>query len=76
MDIYFDIYLTNVQNKQTLQIYNFFWNKHSFSKNDAEGCEKKELKYEIMLYNSTELSVDWTSRWFQNQTISFSMSSI
>ena len=26
----------------------------------------------MKLYNSTELSVDWTSREFQNQAISFS----
>ena len=33
---------------------------------------KKNLEYESTLYNSTQLSVDWTSREFQNQTILFS----
>ena len=32
---------------------------------------KKNLEYESILYNSTELSVDLTSREFQNQTILF-----
>ena len=29
------------------------------------------LEYESILYNSTELSIDWTSREFQNQTVLF-----
>ena len=33
---------------------------------------KKPLKYERILYNYMELSVDWTSSEFQNQTILFS----
>ena len=33
---------------------------------------KKNLEYESILYNSTELLVDWTSREFLNQTILFS----
>ena len=44
----------------------------SFPKTGAETCLKKNLEYESILYNSTELSVDWTSREFQNQTILFS----
>ena len=38
-------------------------------KNDAENFLKKNFEYESILYTSTELSVDWTSRDFQNQTI-------
>ena len=41
----------------------------SSPKAGAESCSKKNLEYENTLYNSTELSVDWTSREFQNQTI-------
>ena len=43
----------------------------SFPKTGAESCKKK-LEYESILYNSTEVSVDWTTREFQNQTILFS----
>ena len=44
---------------------------YSFPKTGVESCKKK-LEYESILYNSTELSVDWTSRELQNQTILFS----
>ena len=36
--ICFDIYVTNGQDKQTLQMYNFFWIVHSFPKTGAESC--------------------------------------
>ena len=45
---------------------------HSFPKTGSESCWKKNPKYDSNLYNSTELSVDWTSREFQNQAILFS----
>ena len=35
------------------------------------SCLKKNLEFESILHNSTELSVDWTFREFQNQTILF-----
>ena len=66
MDICFDIYVTNGHNKQTLQIYNFFWFMHSFPKNDVEVVKKKNLEYESILYNSIELSIDMISKEFQN----------
>ena len=55
MDVCFDIYVTNGQNKQTMQIYAIF------SKNYSKKL-LKNLEYENMLYNSTERIVDWTSR--------------
>ena len=72
VDIWFDIYVTNGQNKQTFQIYNFFWIMHSFPIAGTERCKKKNLEHESILYNSTKLSIDWTSREFQNQEIVFS----
>ena len=45
---------------------------HSFPKTGAESCWKRKLKYENILYNSSEQPVDWTCREFQNQTILFS----
>ena len=36
VDISFDIYVTNGQNKQTLKMYNLFWIMHSFPKNGGE----------------------------------------
>ena len=45
---------------------------HSFPKVGAESFYKKNFEYESILYNSTELSVEWTSREFRNQTILFS----
>ena len=45
---------------------------HSFSTTGAESSKKKNLEYESILYNYAELSVDWTSREVQNQTILFS----
>ena len=38
VDICFDIYVTNGQNKQILQIYNFFWIKYSFPKSATGSC--------------------------------------
>ena len=35
------IHVINGQNKQTLQIYNFFWIMHSFPKTGAETCSKR-----------------------------------
>ena len=43
-----------------------------FPKNGVKSCSKKNLEYESILCHSTELSVDWTSRKFQNQTTLFS----
>ena len=45
---------------------------HSFAKTGAESCSPKNLQYDSILHNSTELSVDWASREFQNQTVLFS----
>ena len=42
---------------------------HSFPKTSAESCKKENLEYDSILYNSTELSVDWTAREFQKKTI-------
>ena len=39
MDIWFDIYVTNGQNEQTFQIYNFFWIMHSFPIAGTERCK-------------------------------------
>ena len=44
---------------------------HSLTKTGAESCLKKNLEYESILHNFTELLVDWTSREFQKQTILF-----
>ena len=44
---------------------------HSFPKAGAKSCEKGNLVDEGILYNSTELSVDCTFRYFQNQTMLF-----
>ena len=48
--------------------FTFFLIMHSFPKTGSLIKEPRIGK----LYNSTELSVDWTSREFQNQTILFS----
>ena len=45
---------------------------HLFPETGAKSCYKRNLEDESILYNATELSVDWTSRDFQNQTILFS----
>ena len=45
---------------------------NSFPKTGAKNLVKNKLEYESILCNSTELSVDWTSREFQNQSILFS----
>ena len=50
MDICFDIYVTNGQNKQTLQIYNFFWNYARFSKSGSRKLFKKNIEYESIVY--------------------------
>ena len=44
---------------------------NSLPKTDAESYLKRNLEYESILCNSTELSVHWTCREFQNQTILF-----
>ena len=36
---------------------------HSFSKTAAESCQKKNLKYENILHNSTELSWLGILKW-------------
>ena len=46
MDICFDIYVANGQNKQTLPIYNFFWIVHSFPKTGTKKEAKKAVKKE------------------------------
>ena len=43
-----------------------------FQKLALKVVEKNNLEYESILYNSNEISVYWTSREFQNQTILFS----
>ena len=43
----------------------------SFPKIGEESCLEKNREYENLSYNSTELSVDCTSRKFQNQAILF-----
>ena len=66
-------YLYNQQSKQTSLVYlQLLSNYALFSKNWCRKLLKKNLKYECILYNSTGLSVDWTFREFQNQTILFS----
>ena len=45
---------------------------YPFPKTGAENFYKKNLEYESILCNSTELSGDWTSREFPNQTVLFS----
>ena len=73
MYIFFDVYVTKGQNKQTnLADLQFLLNYALFSKNCCRKLLKKNLKYKSILYNSTGLSVDWTSREFQNQGIVFS----
>ena len=56
---------TNLADLQFLLNYPFF-----FPKVVRKG--KKNLEYESILYNSTELLDDWTFREFQSQTILFS----
>ena len=73
MYICFDIYVTKGQNKKTnLADLPFLLNYVLFSKNWYRKLLKKNLKYKNILYNSTGLSADWTSREFQNQSIVFS----
>ena len=63
-------YVINGQNKQTCVCSLLFRSMRSFSKTGAEGLSKKNL-FKGILYNSTELLVEWTLREFQNQTILF-----
>ena len=66
-------YLLNQRSKQTnLANLQFLLNYALFSKNLRRKLLKKNLEYDSILYDSTELSVDWASREFQNQTILFS----
>ena len=43
-----------------------------FPNTSAESCFENNIEYKTISYNSNELSVDWTFREFQNQTIIFS----
>ena len=57
-----------------MYIYNLFrlcTQLYSYALFGAESCLKKNLEYESILHNFTELLVDWTSREFQKQTILF-----
>ena len=55
------IYVTNGQNKQIVCILR---KKVAVQKT----VTKKNFEYENILYDSSELSVDWTPREFQNQS--------
>ena len=50
----------------------FLLNYALFSKNWFRKLLKKNLEYESILHNSTELSVNWASTESQNQNILFS----
>ena len=63
MDICFDIYVTNGQNKQNLADLQFLLNYALFCKHLCRKLLKKPLEYESILYNSTELSVDSGHPW-------------
>ena len=66
-------YLRNQQSKQTNLAYlQFLSNYVLFSKNWCKKLLKKHLEYKSILYTSTEISVGWTPREFQNETASFS----
>ena len=66
-------YLRNQRSKQTNLVYLHVISSYAFfSKNWCRKLLKKNFEYESILYNSTELSLDWTSRELQNQTILFS----
>ena len=59
----------DINTKDRWNHYSFCsWNSF-FPKTGAESGFKKNLKNENISYNSSELSVDWASREFQNQTI-------
>ena len=63
-------YLRNERLKQTYPVYlQFISNYAHFSKDWCRKLLKNNLEYESILNNSTELSIDWTSREFQIQTI-------
>ena len=65
-------YLRNQSSKQAnLADLQLRLNYAFFSQNWCRKLLKKNVEYESILYNSTELSVDWTSRGSQNQTILF-----
>ena len=65
-------YLRSQLSKQTnLVDLQLLSNYALFSKNWGRKLLKKNLEYESILYNSTELPVDWKSGEFQNETILF-----
>ena len=65
--------LGNQRSKQTNFVYfQFLLNYELFSKNWSSKLLKKNYEYKNILYYATELTVDWTSREFQNQTLLFS----
>ena len=65
-------YLRNQRSKQgNLADLQFLFNYALFSQNWCSKLLKKNVEFESISYNSTEPSVDWTSRGFQNQTILF-----
>ena len=65
-------HLRNQRSQQINLVYlQFLLNYALFPKNWCRKLLKKRLECESILHNSTELSVDWTSRELQNQTILF-----
>ena len=70
MDMFW--YLRNQRSKQgSLADLQFLFSYALFSQNWCRKLLKKNVEYESILYNSTELSVDWTSKGSPNQTILF-----
>ena len=58
VDICFEIYVANGQNKQNLADLQFPLKHALFSNNWCRKLRKKNLEYESILYNYAELSVD------------------
>ena len=68
-------YQRNQRSKHTNLVYlQFLLNYALFPKTGPESCQKKNLEYESILYNSKELSVDWTSDLFSFDCSKFSIS--
>ena len=61
-------YLHNQQSKHLVYLQ-FLTSYAFFSKNWCRKLFRKNLEYENILYNSTELPVDWTCTESQIQTI-------
>ena len=60
-------YLRNQRSKQTDLVYlQFLSNYGFFSKNWCKKLSKEDHENRSILYNATELVVDWTYRKFQN----------